>query len=989
MEPTSRAEQFESQLESLVRNWREGRLEKFFSVLGGLLLVAETMLSQSDILSEGLEDFRPGLDFVLVLSAVGCFAASAWIILKKTYLPPPGPGPQLRGPLIMGTEPFGPDDGETFSQLGRSDELAQLRRWILDDQIPLAVVEGESGVGKTSLLRAGLASVLPEEVRLIYWEARPSDSEQSLLHAVHHAWSNGPPPQTLDELAAADSRQQVIVLDQLEQLDMDPQSPILRFLSSVIQSDPPYSQTLLLGFQPEFISQWMDFVVGLPESDRLWQRLRTLKLGRLPFDVAECVVQTLLSPSGLDIKKEAAGKILQGVAEDGQVLPIDIGICLLALNELRADKESCDLYAEAGGQARLLSIYLDKLLDRFPPAQRKPIETALLSLIDQKKGLRLAEGLDEEQLVQLSQPPNPRHFRVALHDLSAARARILERGWQTGEASSPAGPKRYRLAHDRLIPALDLLAGALKADAEQANWLLDHRFRVWVQDKKSRFLLRGRELRQVLQHLPQLKFGRQAAQKEAFIHSSRRRRLVLGLLAAAGLTTFVAAGFLAWQQAEAKLWRERLASWNLPTDLYARLGQFRELDFGQARVNRLDWIEGAEELDSLVLNGAWVTDVQGLPPSVTSLVLSNTGIKSLRRLPPRLQHLDLSSTPVESLQGLPESLTSLVLNGNHQLTGLEGLPPNLKSLDLRWTQISRLENLPATLESLSVADLPITRLPLLPANLKSLNLSGTRITSLESLPAGLISLDLSRTHVTSLTGLPPGLQTLILFSTQVNDLSPLPPGLKSLDLCAAPADYGQGLPRSLESLVLCEPQVRIEALPAALRSLTLNGAQLDTLENLPPHLESLDLRRSTIVAVSGLPTHLRSLVLQYAQFGSLADLPDSLEALDLSHSADLSGRPISSLPELPPHLRTLNLNGIEISSLQGLPSSLVWLDAGQTSITSFEGLPPSLTALFVGGSGVARLEHLPAGLQEFAFHLGQFDSLRGLPGSVRILRIWD
>jgi hypothetical protein len=61
---------------------------------------------------------------------------------------------------------FGPEDGLLFQRLGRDHELAQLLSLTLNDQIPLIVVMGESGVGKTSLLRAGLPYTGTAEIRV-------------------------------------------------------------------------------------------------------------------------------------------------------------------------------------------------------------------------------------------------------------------------------------------------------------------------------------------------------------------------------------------------------------------------------------------------------------------------------------------------------------------------------------------------------------------------------------------------------------------------------------------------------------------------------------------------------------------------------------------------------------------------------------------------------------------------------------------------------
>jgi hypothetical protein len=77
---------------------------------------------------------------------------------------------------------FGPYDADRFRRLDREADLATLLNYILNDQISLVVVSGESGAGKTSLLRAGLPSILKNQTPPIeyhYWEAVPDESENA------------------------------------------------------------------------------------------------------------------------------------------------------------------------------------------------------------------------------------------------------------------------------------------------------------------------------------------------------------------------------------------------------------------------------------------------------------------------------------------------------------------------------------------------------------------------------------------------------------------------------------------------------------------------------------------------------------------------------------------------------------------------------------------------------------------------------------------
>ena len=107
----------------------------------------------------------------LLLVGAGALAVAAVRVRRKPRASPATPDIGL-AVAIKGPEPFVDKDGELFLRLGREAELQKLRGYVLDEQVPLTVVMGALGVGKTSLLRAGLPQVLRgQPIQCHYWEA--------------------------------------------------------------------------------------------------------------------------------------------------------------------------------------------------------------------------------------------------------------------------------------------------------------------------------------------------------------------------------------------------------------------------------------------------------------------------------------------------------------------------------------------------------------------------------------------------------------------------------------------------------------------------------------------------------------------------------------------------------------------------------------------------------------------------------------------------
>jgi hypothetical protein len=117
----------------------------------------------------------------------GLLFASACFLLWKQLSPRPESKDTDQPTAIKGPMAFGQHDAELFRRLGRETEIGTLLNWILDEQIGLIVVKGDSGAGKTSLLRAGLPEMLSKQAPPIeyhYWEAVPDQPTIGLLNAV-------------------------------------------------------------------------------------------------------------------------------------------------------------------------------------------------------------------------------------------------------------------------------------------------------------------------------------------------------------------------------------------------------------------------------------------------------------------------------------------------------------------------------------------------------------------------------------------------------------------------------------------------------------------------------------------------------------------------------------------------------------------------------------------------------------------------------------
>jgi hypothetical protein len=168
------------------------------------------------------------------------------------------------------------------------------------------------------------------------------------------------------------------------------------------------------------------------------------------------------------------------------VSPVDLAIGLLTLSNRvqqtgRTDVTAAE-YQLAGGAEGLLLAYVQDRLQEVPESIRAGLLRGLIfTLVDPITNQRKAEGAGAEE-------------------------------------------PRYRLPHERLIPVLRRLTGAVLAQLDQTRLLFQDRFAHWKQTGSSQYLLRGEDLRRTEQFRDALLPGAGSAQRIDYFRASLRRR---------------------------------------------------------------------------------------------------------------------------------------------------------------------------------------------------------------------------------------------------------------------------------------------------------------------------------------------------------------------------------------------------------------------------------------------------------------------------------
>lgn len=603
------------------------------------------------------------------LYAIGAIAFIYGVVrVWKLVNPPELPPAKNRPSAIKGPMAFTEADGDLFRKLERESELQKLLGLVLDNQILMIVVRGASGAGKTSLLRAGLKHILGERAIFHYWEAVPVEPDKGLLRAVHERWPEGATkPTTLAELVnpsdALGRQSHVIVLDQFEQLRGN--KKIFQLLRRIVrESKPPHRITWVIAFRREFSADWLDFIS--PEQENGIRPPQDISLRLFTTDQAREVIGQLIDESDLkdSIEQSVIDNLVEAATVDGEVSPVDIGIGLLVLTELHERQSSQTItkrdYQFAGGAEGLLTQYINRCLEPFPPESKEAILKAMLALRDPEENRqRLATGLTIDELAA-EVGTDTRVLKLQLNRLADRDIRLLE-----ADTPTDASPVRYRLPHERLIPALYRLTGKLLAEVDQAKLKFQNGFQAWhTNDKRSRYLLKGKELRLVQRYETQIPWGKDEQEKKSFLFRSKGHRQLVRAATVAAVLAMIGTGWFSIQQYQRFEHRKYLTESGYPAELYDFQHQLKRLELNEPlNLEHFTWLS-SDSIEELSVTAAKSSNSFA---GLTTL----SSCRSLKKLT-----LDLSDSQVSDLQPLA------------QLTGLRQL-----TLDLSRSQVSDLQPL--------------------------------------------------------------------------------------------------------------------------------------------------------------------------------------------------------------------------------------------------------------------------------------------------------
>jgi tetratricopeptide (TPR) repeat protein len=341
----------------------------------------------------------------------------------------------------LGLDSFSEETRQYFH--GREEEVGELARRV--QRKTLAILFGQSGLGKTSILRAGIVPRLRKEgfcpvyVRIDYSRESPAPSQQikqaifkatealgkwtkagsavpgeSLWEFLHHRddFLKDERGQTLTPLVIFDQFEEIFTLGQMDDFGRKRAEEFIQDLADLVENRPPRSIEVMMENEDSIVERFdfdrADYRILIALREDYLAHLEGLKAQmpsitqnrmRLARMTGHQALAAVTKPGGKLVSEEVAESIVRFVAggaelRNAEVEPSLLSLVCRELNNARITQGRSEISADllAGSRDTILHEFYERALTDQPPGVRQFIEDEMLT----ESGFR--ESLAEERV---------------------------------------------------------------------------------------------------------------------------------------------------------------------------------------------------------------------------------------------------------------------------------------------------------------------------------------------------------------------------------------------------------------------------------------------------------------------------------------------------------------------------------------------------------------------------------------------------------------
>ncbi|MBI3913966.1 MAG: ATP-binding protein [Chloroflexi bacterium] len=387
-------------------------------------------------------------------------------------LEPLAPSAALRGLL-----PF--EEGDALP--GRARDVQELYTLVASSTFRFGVLWGESGCGKTSLVRAGLVPTLRKNGFLPLYVPKPTSDPRDAIraalakHSDQFARRGDEDLRKIMRAAAPKGKGVVVLFDQFEEFFLTNRTPrsratFAKWLGECV-ADAGLPVVFLIGIRADFFAQLQTLAPNVPEPT---SPRTTYQLQNFDAEQAKQIFVAAAKADAIPFEPELIDAVVSDLESEGVVRPAElqiVGTRLKRKNIFNASK-----YELAGRARGVLSSYIGDEIKQSANEQTARLILRLMTadVVETKSQTDLSLDDVARGVGGAEHTSRPEEIPNILNQFVAARILIH------------TDDDKYNLVHDYLAPYVRTATEGMETNVERANRLLKRYLAEYKEDAKTR-----------------------------------------------------------------------------------------------------------------------------------------------------------------------------------------------------------------------------------------------------------------------------------------------------------------------------------------------------------------------------------------------------------------------------------------------------------------------------------------------------------------------
>jgi len=461
----------------------EGISKKFLDWITGVSAIATILTTIFGLFGDNkkaqLWAFVAAIILALISSGIYLYQRRRAAKLKIAELQEPlSASAALRGLL-----PF--EEGDELP--GRGRDVQDIFTLVSSSTFRFGVLWGESGCGKTSLLRAGLIPKLRNEKYLPLYIHKPTNDPQEAIRLAlvkelgESTKKSDKDLKTLLKAETPKGKKIIILFDQFEEFFLTNRTPssragFIKWMGSVV-NDEKLPITFLIGIRADFFAQLQNFSPPIPEPT---STRSTYQLQNFDTEQAKQIFSAAAKADGIQFEPELIQAVIKELEAEDFIRPAELQVVGTRLK--RKNITRLNQYEILGGARRILSSYISDEIKQSANEQAArlvlrlmcadAVETKSPTDLEFEDILSGVSGSGEASQLQSSVKED--EIQKILNQFVTARVLI-----RTEE-------NKYNLAHDYLAPYVRTATEGAETNVERANRLLKRYVAQYKEDSSTR-----------------------------------------------------------------------------------------------------------------------------------------------------------------------------------------------------------------------------------------------------------------------------------------------------------------------------------------------------------------------------------------------------------------------------------------------------------------------------------------------------------------------